>query len=178
MNNEEYLLKAEKYLKYLCSLKPDRRLGSKGNKMAVDFCSKKMKSFGFDLDKNRFKCIDYFGKKPSLLCGKDSFTVEVSPYSLPCNIESKIILVNTLKELEEINCNNSILLMKDELCKEQLMPKNFDFYNPDEHKKIIALLEKKKPAAIITATKKNPGTAGARYPFPLIEDGDFNIPSV
>ncbi|MBD3241961.1 MAG: M28 family peptidase, partial [Chitinivibrionales bacterium] len=34
------------------------------------------------------------------------------------------------------------------------------------------------PAAIITATGRNPETAGAVYPFPMIEDGDFAIPVV
>jgi aminopeptidase YwaD len=58
------------------------------------------------------------------------------------------------------------------------MPKSFTFYNPDEHKRIIRLLEEKKPRAIIAATSRNPEMAGAVYPFPLIEDGDFDIPSV
>ena len=58
------------------------------------------------------------------------------------------------------------------------MPKSFTFYNPDEHKHIIRLLEEKKPQAIIAATSRNPEMAGAVYPFPLIEDGDFDIPSV
>ena len=58
------------------------------------------------------------------------------------------------------------------------MPKNFVFYNPDHHKKIYSLLEGKQPVAIVTATKKNPELVGAIYPFPLIEDGDFDIPSV
>ncbi len=58
------------------------------------------------------------------------------------------------------------------------MPKNFVFYNPEEHQKIIALLEKGKPAAVIGATGRNSALAGGVYPFPLIEDGDFDIPSV
>ena len=39
-------------------------------------------------------------------------------------------------------------------------------------------MEEKKPAAIIAATERNPESVGALYPFPLFEDGDFNIPSV
>ncbi|HEY9756839.1 MAG TPA: M28 family peptidase, partial [Oculatellaceae cyanobacterium] len=59
------------------------------------------------------------------------------------------------------------------------MPKNFVFYNPDHHKKkIYALLEEKQPKAIITATSRNPQMVGNIYPFPLINDGDFDIPSV
>jgi aminopeptidase YwaD len=57
------------------------------------------------------------------------------------------------------------------------MPKNFPFYNPDEHQRIIRLLETKEPVAVISATGRNPELAGAVYPFPLIEDGDFDIPS-
>jgi aminopeptidase YwaD len=58
------------------------------------------------------------------------------------------------------------------------MPKDFPFYNPDEHKRIVHLLETKKPLAIVAATSRDPALAGGVYPFPLIEDGDFDIPSV
>lgn len=68
--------------------------------------------------------------------------------------------------------------MYREVAKEQLMPKNFVFYKPEEHQQIIDNLEKSKARAIICATGRNPSLAGGVYPFPLIEDGDFNIPSV
>jgi aminopeptidase YwaD len=42
----------------------------------------------------------------------------------------------------------------------------------------VGLLEEKSPLAIITATGRNPELAGGMYPFPLMEDGDFDIPSV
>ncbi len=109
---------------------------------------------------------------------KNNFNVFISPYSLKCDITAELVAVSTVGELEKISCKGKILLMKDEICSEQLMPKNFVFYNPDHHKKIYALLEEKKPAAIITATAKKPELVGALYPFPLIVDGDFDIPSV
>jgi aminopeptidase YwaD len=59
----------------------------------------------------------------------------------------------------------------------QLMPKNFVFYNPESHKRVIGALEEHEPAAIVAATGLNPGSAGALYPFPIIEDADFDIPS-
>jgi aminopeptidase YwaD len=58
------------------------------------------------------------------------------------------------------------------------MPKNFVFYNPEHHQKIVTLLEERAPAAIITATAENPEQVGALYPYPLIVDGDFDIPSL
>jgi aminopeptidase YwaD len=58
------------------------------------------------------------------------------------------------------------------------MPKNFPFYNPDHQQAIIRLLEKRAPAAIIAATTRDETMVGSQYPFPLFEDGDFDIPSV
>ena len=48
----------------------------------------------------------------------------------------------------------------------------------DHHRQLVGLLEEKQPQAIIAATARDPGLAGGVYPFPLIEDGDFDIPSV
>jgi aminopeptidase YwaD len=64
------------------------------------------------------------------------------------------------------------------LTKEQFLPKNFPFFQVEEQQKVIQLLEAKEPLAIITATTRNPEMAGALYPFPVFEDGDFDIPSV
>ena len=58
------------------------------------------------------------------------------------------------------------------------MPKSFVLHNPERHQKIVALLESAKPAGIIAATGRQPEMVGALYPFPLIVDGDFDIPSV
>jgi aminopeptidase YwaD len=83
-----------------------------------------------------------------------------------------------MEELERSNIAGVLLLLHGDIAREQLMPKNFVFYNPVEHQRIISLLEKGGPKAIICATSRNPSLAGGVYPFPLIEDGDFDIPSV
>ena len=93
--------------------------------------------------------------------------VAASEYSLPCVIEAEIICVETVEKLQDAELSGKIAVMHGDLCKEPLMPKNFEFYNPDEHKRIISLLEEKNPAAIITLTPNNDH---------IIADGDFNIP--
>jgi aminopeptidase YwaD len=93
-------------------------------------------------------------------------------------VTAELTAVSTVYELEAAVLAGKILLLHGDIAREQLMPKNFPFYNPEEHQQIIALLEQKQPQAIITATGFNPESAGAVYPFPLIEDGDFDIPSV
>ncbi len=77
-----------------------------------------------------------------------------------------------------VNAKDKILLLKDDITKEQLMPKNFPFYNPEHHQEIIKNMEKSGCRAIIAATPQNPEVAAGEYPFPFIEDGDFDIPSV
>ncbi len=178
MNNEYYAAKALDYLNFLCSVKPNRRTGSAGNKAATDYFAKIIASFGYNLDQTTFPCLDFTASKAVLTIGNDTYPMHVSPFSLGCNIEATLEPVSSVEALEQCHGKDRILLLYGDLCKEQLMPKNFVFYNPDHHKRIYSLLESKAPQAIITATGKNPELVGGEYPFPMIEDGDFDIPSV
>jgi len=174
----KYYLKVKKYLNFLCSIKPNRRTGSKGNQSATTFFKETVKSWGYEIDVTQFSCLDFENSKVFLSNKGGLYQVYISPYSLGCDIVEEIIPVSSVEELENCFCANKILLMKRKICKEQLMPKNIVFYNPPHHRYVYQLLEKKNPRAIITATSKNPELVGAIYPFPMIEDGDFNIPSV
>jgi aminopeptidase YwaD len=178
MNNEILVEKAKRYVNYLCNVKPNRRTGSHGNKEAVIFFKNIIEKYGFEVDDTPFNSMDYKTGKISLTNKIASFDIYVSPYSLGCHVKTNLVIAKSIKELEECNCTGKLLLLIGEICNEQLMPKKFVFYNPDHHKKIISLLEEKKPSAIITATSKKPELVGALYPFPLIEDGDFDIPNV
>ncbi|MEI6633527.1 MAG: M28 family peptidase [Chlamydiota bacterium] len=169
--------KAEAYLKTLCGVKPNRRTGSPGNREAAEFFARTIRQWGYRLDTTPFPCMDHRSGEVSCACGGRSFEVEISPYSPGCDVTAELVAVSTVEELEKCVCRGKILLMKGTLCAEQLMPKNFVFYNPDHHKRIYALLEKNRPGAIIAATGKNPDLVGALDPYPLIEDGDFDIPS-
>ena len=178
MNTNDYSAKAKAYLNTLCSVTPNRQVGSPGNRAATDFFAQKVSSWGYLVDATPFKCLDYESKEPSLTYKDRSFAVKISPYSLGCDAHAELVVASTINELEACDCHGKILLLKGEICAEQLMPKNFVFYNPDHHRKIYSLLEEKQPKAIITATSKNPQMVGNIYPFPLINDGDFDIPSV
>jgi aminopeptidase YwaD len=106
------------------------------------------------------------------------FQAVASPYSLGCHVSAPFIIASTVEELEATEVSNEVILLRGDIAREQLKPKNFPFYNPDRHKRIIQLLETKKPRAIIAATSRDLEMVGGMYPFPLIEDGDFDIPSV
>jgi aminopeptidase YwaD len=170
--------KAEFYLDTLCAVKPNRRTGSPGNREAVHFFGETLRSFGYGIDVTPFSTLDYLTQGAYLAQGEESFEVFVSPYSLPCELTSGLVVVSRMEELERVDCTDQILLLHGEICSEQIMPKNFEFYNPEHHQHMIALLEHRRPAALITATGSNPDQVGALNPYPLFVDGDFDIPSV
>ncbi len=166
------------YLHKLCMEIPERCVGSEGNRKATQFFKEEIASFGWKTEKQEFDAMDWEQGGASLTCGDENFEVLVSPYSLGCELEGTLISASSGTELESLALKGRLLLLHGDIAKEQLMPKNFVFYNPQEHQHIISLLEKGDPQAILCATGRNPALAGGVYPFPLIEDGDFNIPSV
>ena len=177
MTNSSLKTKAETYLNHLCLEIPTRRVGTKGNQAANTFIAETFSSFGFEVDHQPFECLDWAQNGASLSQNGEQFQVLVGPFSFGCQIQAPLVVVSTADALEVAEIQDKILLLHGEIAREQLMPKNFPFYNPEEHQRIIRLLEKKGPAAVISATGRNPELAGAVYPFPLIEDGDFDIPS-
>lgn len=174
----QYIEKAKEYLDALCRVTPNRRTGSPGNREATDFFAAIVKRLDYMVDTTHFPCLNYESGKVSLVCHGRKYQIYTSQFSPGCDVKAELKKVETVAELEACQCEGKVLLMRGEICAEQLMPKNFVFYNPDHHKKIYALLEEKKPAAIVAATERKPELVGALYPFPLIEDGDFDIPSV
>ncbi len=177
MRSDSLLEKSAAYLQRLCVEIPNRRVGSTGNRSATDYFASLMVSFGFEIETHVFDCIDWIQDGIDLQLGGVHLEAFISPYSLGCQVRAPLVVAATLAELEAVEANQKILLVRGDLAKEQLMPKNFPFYNPEHHKRIIHLLETKKPQAIIAATSQDVGVAGAVYPFPLLEDGDFDIPS-
>lgn len=178
MESEYLYQKSLSYLKTLCEEIPERSVGSEGNRQATRFFEETISASGWQTETSELEVMDWQESGATLQIADRSFNVSASPYSLGCSLQAPLAGVSSLEDLEGHEIAGRILLLSGEIAREQLMPKNFVFYNPEEHQKIIALLEKKRPAAIICATGRNPSLAGGAYPFPLIEDGDFDIPSV
>jgi aminopeptidase YwaD len=181
MTSRRLTERADGHLQRLCLETQNRRVGSLGNRAATAFFEGVVASFGFETECPEFDCIDWAHEGAHVQVGGESFEAFPSPYSLGCRVQAPLAVASTVKELETLDAANGaanrILLLRGDLAKEQLMPKGFPFYNPDSHKRIVHLLETKQPRAIIAATSRNPELAGGLYPFPLIEDGDFDIPS-
>ena len=178
MTSDVLYSKSLSYLNTLCREITERCVGSEGNRQATLFFEKELTSLGWETTMHEFDAIDWEENGAVLRSGETYFNVLVSPYTLGFNGEADLATASSVTELENLDGKGKFILLRGEIAKEQLMPKNFVFYNPEEHQRIITLLENSGARAIISATGRNAALAGGVYPFPLIEDGDFNIPSV
>jgi aminopeptidase YwaD len=170
--------RTQDYLNRLCVAIPNRRVGSEGNRAATALFAEVARTHGFRVEAPEFRCIDWFDGGANLTAGGESFEIHAGPYSLGVRADAPLAAAASLAELEAVDAAGRVLLVRGELASEQLMPVNFPFYNPEEHRHILGLFRSASPLAIAAATARNPELAGAVYPFPLIEDGDFDIPSV
>jgi len=169
--------RAAEHVAFLCGVVPDRHPGSAGNAAAVDYFEGVARSFGWGVASEDFDCLEWEYGDSWIEVGGVRVPLKPGPYSLPWSGAAPLAVVSSVEELEAGDFRSAVLLLHGEIAAEQLMPKEFSFYNPAEHKRIYAALERQAPAIVIAATTRNPEAAGAAYPFPLIEDGDFDIPN-
>lgn len=153
----------------------ERAVGTAANDEIVNFLENKFKYMNYSIKSLPFECTVWEKAKSTLISRNHLFQVEPSPFSEPFKGSGKLIMVKTVKELEDIDCNDVILVLSGKLTESPLQPKDYPFYYPKEHKYLISLLERKKPKAIIAVTGKNP--LSGQNPFPIFEDGNFLIPS-
>ncbi len=164
---EKIVRRAQKHLEMLCNTIGPRPTGSAANKAAVDYASEVFKKCGLGVRLQEFDCMDWKNAGATLRLDGQDIAAEAAEYSLPCDVEASFFCVDSVEALQSATLGGKIAVLHGELCKEPLMPKNFEFYNPDEHKQIIALLEEKNPVAIITLAPTGDS---------IIADGDFDIP--
>ncbi|WPC43830.1 M28 family metallopeptidase [Clostridium sp. JS66] len=153
----------------------ERAVGTAANDEIVNFLENKLKNINCSIKSLPFECAVWEKGESTLMIDSHSFKVEPSPFSEPFKGSGKLVMAKTVEELEEIDCNDVILLLSEKLTESPLQPKDYPFYYPEEHKYLISLLERKKPRAIIAVTGQNP--LSGQNPFSLFEDGNFLIPS-
>ena len=178
MNKNVLTEKAKSHLEILCTEIGERRVGSEENRRATAYAKKVLKEAGWQTEATGLPVIDWKTGGATLTCHGKSFENFSSPYSLECSVQGDLIAINTVAQLEQTDIKDKIVLLHGEIASRQIAPKNFPFWNPEEDQYIISLLEKGRPKALVCATERNSATAGGVYPFPLFEDGDFDIPSV
>lgn len=169
---------AKRHLHILCNEIGERRVGGNANIKATNYLKEVLKNAGWETTETMLEVMDWESNGTTLTCDGEIFEAESSHYSKGFNGKGILTAISSVSQLESNDIKDKIVLLHGEIAAQQLAPKNYPFWNPEEHQHIISLLEKGEPKAIICATERNSSTAGGVYPFPLIEDGDFDIPSV
>lgn len=169
---------AKEHLLFLCEKIANRCVGSTGNLEATGYFRDQLKKWGWRVETQEFDAFDWSPEHAFISFNNRQIKVNPSPYSRTGIVEGETITVSKIEELDGLNARGKILIVKDALAAKPLMPKNFVFYNPEHHKQIISHIEKSNPEALIFIVDKNGGHGGGGYPYPIIEDGDFLIPSV
>ncbi len=167
-----------RFLKQLSIEVTDRSVASDGNRAATAYFEAELQKYGWTTTEQLFDAIDWSDGKTALRVDDGTeFEVFSSPYADGVEAAARLIAVTTLEELEKADTSNALVLLRGDIAREPLMPKNFPFFSVEEQQRLIAALENSGAAAILCAMVPN-SIAGGAYPAPMIEDGDFDVPSV
>lgn len=159
------------HLRHLCSDIGARPVGSANNQAAAAYVRSVFSSAGLKVHEQRFDWVDWKAEKTSLQLDGLSLKAYANTYSRSCNVIAPTVAVGTLAELEAADLRGKIGVLYGELTQTPLTPKNFALYTVERDQRIVALLERKQPLALLTVNLQPPSTER------LIEDRDFAIPS-
>jgi aminopeptidase YwaD len=165
------------HLEILARTHPDRHVGGPGNAAANDHAEGVLRGCGFEVSSDEFDCLDWLPGSARLTAGTRNWTLHPGPYSMPCAAAAPLAAAARVEELEAGRFAGTVLVLHGDLAREQLLPKSFRWLDLPEHRRVIGLLEAQRPVAVIAATGRGSGFSGSLYPFPVIEDGEVDLPS-
>jgi aminopeptidase YwaD len=167
----------ERHLAALVAGHPDRHPGRPGNTAANDYAESVLLELGWAVESVDFEVLDAELGPAGLSVGDRDFEVHPGPYTVPVHASASLLPIDSLAALETAGIGGAIVLLHGDIAADQLFPKSFDFVEAPEHRRIYELLEGGGPTAVIGATGHGGGMGGGLYPYPLIEDGDFDLPN-
>ncbi len=174
---ESLTVAVERHLSALVDGFPDRHPGRPGNVAANDYVAAELEAHGWAVESVDFEVLDAELGPASLSIDGHPFEVLPGPYTVPVETSAPLLPIDSLEALEGASIEGALVLLHGTIAADQLFPKSFDFIEAPEHRRIYELLEAGSPAAVIGATGRGGGMGGGLYPYPLIEDGDFDLPN-
>ena len=175
--SDPFLARIEDHLHALVDSFPDRHVGGPGNEHATAYVETELRRQGWDISVASFGAVDADLGPARLTVGGADVTLAAGPYTLPGDVVAPLVAANSLAALEGLDVGGRIVLLHGDIARDQLLPRGFDFLEEPDHRRIYALLEDGGAAGVIGATGRGGGMGGGLYPYPLIEDGDFDIPN-
>lgn len=175
--SESLVSAIERHLGALVDGHPDRHVGRPGNLAAVEYAEAVMSEHRWRVTGTDFAALDCETGPARLTVDGTGFDVHPGPYSRPFDGSGRLVAIDSLGALEQAELAGAVVLLHGDIARDQLFPASFTFVDAPEHRRIYELLEAGPAAAVIGATGRGGGMGGGLYPYPLIEDGDFDIPN-
>lgn len=144
--------------------------GSAGNLAAADYLEAVFRSCGLAVERQCFPCTGWEAHESYLQINEEWVQSAANIFSPPCDVSGQVVAISTLAELEAADLHGKIALLYGDLVRQPLPAKAWAF-KAEKDARVVELLEKKQPAALITVQSR-PGDLER-----LVEDADFPIPS-
>jgi aminopeptidase YwaD len=151
----------------------ERPLGSESNYSIIELIMNDAREYGYNIVKLPINAKKWSCEKSFIEYKKGKIDILPSPFSGPFSGEGRIKACNSWNDIT--SSPESILLFREAITKDILMPLNFPVYFPEEHKVRYSQLIESKPRCIITETGKS--QISGLDPCPFFEDGNLKIPS-
>jgi aminopeptidase YwaD len=160
-----------KHVEHLAVRIGSRPIGSPANRAAEDYIRAVFEGRGLSVETQEIPCPDWAAEHVSLKLHGEPLEASANTFSRSCDLRARTVPVCSPAELESATISGSIPIFYGDLAQTELAAKG-GIYVSERDRRIIQLLEERRPAGIITV---NP-TLHARWR--LIEDYDLDIPSV
>lgn len=160
--------------KLLGDFSRERPVGTSANNEISTMLANMAKAMGYGVTTLPFSCKTWSRGDSFLDTGSRVTPIFAGPFSPAFTGDGELVFVETAEELRHSDLTGKIAVLKGEIAGDPIMPKDYPFYYPDEHREANELLEQKKPVAILAVTSKHP-MCGLE-PFPLFNDVHFTIP--
>jgi len=152
----------------------ERPVGTFANNEISAMLTSMAGAMGYTATNLPFSCKTWRHGVSSIDTVSQVFSVFAGPFSSSFEGTGELVFVESVADLRLADLTGKIAVLKGEIADDPIMPKDYPFYYPDEHREINELLEMKQPLAILTITGKHP-MCGLN-PFPLFNDIHFGIP--
>ncbi len=149
-----------------------RPVGSPANHEAEAYIAAVLEQAGYEVERQVFDCVDWRLESVELWVDGAALPVMANPYSPAADVTAPVVAAAGYDELAAAVVTGRIVVLHGALTAEALFPRNYPFFTVEEHVRLIDLLLARRPAAVVMASHT------AENPAPLIEDGDFALPSV
>ena len=147
-----------------------RPSASPANHAAEDFLAAEFTRLGYAVERQEYAATAWEHRSTRLKLSGALLDAAANPYSPPCKVETELVVLRSLTELEAADLRGCIAVLCGDLLVQPLSAKSW-FLKGETDEQIIQALEKGQPAAILCVQR------GLSGPLGLIEDWEFTIPS-